>query len=45
MSGIILPGGRIPTLEEITLAKEYNLPFIITQEVMTSIPNVKRYLV
>lgn len=42
MSGIILPGGRIPTLEEITLAKEYNLPFIITQEVMTSIPNVKK---
>lgn len=42
MSGIILPGGRIPTFEEITLAKEYNLPFIITQEVMTSIPNVKK---
>ena len=42
MSGIILPGGRVPNIEEITLAKEYNLPFIITQEVMTSIPNVKK---
>ena len=41
-SGIILPGGRIPSEEELSLHKEYNLPFIITQEVMEPISNVKK---
>ena len=41
-SGIILPGGRIPSEEELFLHKEYNLPFIITQEVMEPISNVKK---
>ena len=42
--GLVLPGGRKPTLKEMELHKKYNLPFIITQEVMKSIDNPKMVL-
>lgn len=35
--GIILPDGREPSSEELEYHEKYNLPFIITQKVMTSI--------
>jgi len=36
---IILPGGREPTEEELRLAREYGLKFVVTQPVRTSINN------
>lgn len=39
--GIILVGGREPSLEEITLHDLYNLPFIITQNNKERIDNVE----
>lgn len=42
VSGIILPGGRVPSEEELSLHQEYNLPFIITQDVMRPIENVRK---
>jgi hypothetical protein len=36
-SGIILPGGREPTAEELAIHNKYNLPFIITQEYKATI--------
>ena len=42
VSGIILPGGRIPSEEELVYHEKYNLPFIITQNPMETINNVKR---
>lgn len=40
-SGIILPGGREPTVLEMECHQKYNLPFIITQNVMEAIDNPK----
>lgn len=39
--GLILPGGRVPTLEEMQIHKKYKLPFIITQDCLTCIDNPK----
>ncbi len=39
--GLILPGGREPSKKELEYHKKYNLPFIITQEVMKPIEEVK----
>lgn len=39
--GLILPGGRKPTDKEMEYHKKYNLPFIITQDVMHAIDDVK----
>ena len=38
--GLILPGGRKPTNNEIQCHEKYNIPFIITQDVNTTIENV-----
>ena len=40
--GIILPGGRIPSNEELLYHKKYNLPFIVTQKVGIAIDNPKK---
>lgn len=40
--GIILPGGREPSEEEILISREFNLPFILTQNVMETINNPKK---
>ena len=37
--GLILPGGREPTRVELEYHNKYNLPFIITQEIETTIEN------
>ncbi len=37
--GIVLPGGRCPTDDEITYHKDYGLPFIVTQDVEAVIDN------
>lgn len=42
--GLILPGGREPTEMELAYHKKYNLPFIITQDVMKCVDNPKRVL-
>ena len=42
VGGIILPGGRIPSEEELLYHEKYNLPFIITQNPMETINNVKK---
>ena len=39
---IILPGGRKPTEQEISIAKEYNLKFVKTQEVYNSVENPRK---
>ena len=39
--GLILPGGRKPSEKEMEYHKKYNLPFIITQDVMHAIDDVK----
>jgi len=36
---IVLPGGREPTAEEVELAKEYGLKFVVTQQVRESVKN------
>ena len=38
--GLILPGGRKPTDSEIQCHEKYNIPFIITQDLNTTIENV-----
>lgn len=38
--GLVLPGGRVPTKRELDIAREYNLPFILTQEANHSINDV-----
>ncbi len=43
-SGIVLPGGRMPTDEENYLHRAYNLPFILTQNTKATIGNVKKVL-
>ena len=40
--GLILPSGREPSPEELQYHQKYNLPFIITQEVMNPCENVKK---
>ena len=40
--GLILPGGREPTETEMAYHKKYNLPFIITQDVMNCVDNPKK---
>ncbi len=40
--GLILPGGREPSKEELEYHQKYNLPFILTQDVMTTIEDAKR---
>ena len=40
-SCLILPNGREPTEEEIQIAKDYGLKFVITQDINTFIPNPK----
>ena len=42
--GLVLPGGRKPTAKEMELHKKYNLPFIVTQEMMKSIESPKMIL-
>ena len=39
--GLILPGGRKPTERELAYHEKYNLPFIITQDIMRPINNPK----
>lgn len=39
---IILPGGREPTEEELKIAKEYRLKFVLTQKVESKINNPKK---
>ena len=40
--GLILAGGREPSNEEMMYHKKYNLPFIITQDVMMPCENIKK---
>lgn len=40
--GLILPGGRKPSERELEYSKKYNLPFILTQNVSTSINEVEK---
>lgn len=40
--GLILPDGREPSPEELEYHEKYNLPFIITQEVMNPCESVKK---
>lgn len=42
--GIILPGGRKPTIHEMKYHQKYNLPFIITQNTMQPIDTPKMIL-
>lgn len=42
--GLILPSGREPTSVELEYHHKYNLPFIVTQEIETSIENPKMIL-
>lgn len=39
--GLVLPGGRTPTNDELAIHEKYNLPFIVTQKVGESIEEVK----